>query len=363
MAHPPEEIAVPEDIGYVAPMKDGRIISCYCEPGHLTRDNLHEEEQEQRVIIRYSSDGGRTWTEPKHGFSYPAGIGSAIPRKHPVLVDRDGNVHVFSLRCFKVGWTTGDWSDSHIILQYNVSKDNGQTWSAVRRIDFGANYTGDLNCAMQMDNGRILVPLSYLETERTDGLFVSRVVFSDDGGETWDISNDCAIGGGQYIESGSIEPVVVQFPSGMLWMVIRTTLGYFWESFSNDGAIWTPPQQTRIVSSNAPAGVLRLRDGRIALFWNNLYGEPIRAGHVSYARQILHGAISEDEAQTWSTPKVVARQETGDPSDTHIAYPYPYQTSDGAILLLYHRTVPPDRSWANPYIKLVRVDPDWLAGS
>ena len=217
---------------------------------------------------------------------------------------------------------------------------------------------------MLTDSGRILVPLSYFAPERTDGQLVSRVVYSDDGGETWAISNDCAVGGGgSFFESGAVEPVVVQFASGMIWMVIRTVTGYFWESFSNDGSIWTPPQQTRIVSANAPAGVLRLADGRIVLFWNNLYGEPMKESGASYARQILFGAISENEGQTWSAPRPVAQRNPDEPFRTQTTYPFLCQASDGAVVLIYHRVGAKEgRDWYNPIRELLRVDPDWLAG-
>jgi hypothetical protein len=144
-------------------------------------------------------------------------------------------------------------------------------------------------------------------------------------------------------------------------MIIRTTTGYFWESFSNDGAIWTPPRQTRIVTSNAPAGVLKLQNGRIALFWNNLYGEPFRDG-VSYARQILSAAISTDDGQTWSVPKTVARRAEDEPFRAQTTYPFLCQAPDGHIVLMYHRVYAREgRDWMHPIRELVRVDPDWLS--
>jgi hypothetical protein len=154
--------------------------------------------------------------------------------------------------------------------------------------------------------------------------------------------------------------VVVQFRSGLVWMLIRTQTGYFWESFSDNGAIWTPPISTRIVSSNSPAGVLRLRDGRLVLFWNNLYGEPFDHG-ASYRRHTLHGAISDDEGQTWSPPKVIAQRRPEDSSDSQTTYPFPCKASDGTVVVLYGRTYRrPGGEWHSAN-ELVRVDPDWLA--
>ena len=356
--NPIEPIAFDGEIGHVAALEDGRILSCYTERDSLT--NLDEERPERWTYVRISEDGGRTWTEPQRAFAFPAGKG--VSGSNLLLVAHDGSVHIFSLRFYSLGRDKErSW---HSVLLHTVSKDGGKTWSALKEIDFGHDYTGALNCALQMDNGRILVPLSYLDEQRTSGRFVSMVVYSDDDGQTWGRSNDCAVSsGGEYIESGACEPVVVQFRSGMVWMVIRTQTGYFWESFSNDGAIWTPPRGTRIVASNAPAGVLRLRDGRIVMFWNNLYGEPFHEG-ISYARQYLHGAISDDEGQTWSPPEIIAHRRPHEPPNTQTTYPFLCQAPDGAVVLVYYRIgAQPGRGWNDPVRELVRVDPEWLARS
>jgi hypothetical protein len=190
-------------------------------------------------------------------------------------------------------------------------------------------------------------------------------VFSDDGGQTWGRSNDCAIeGGGEFVESGATEPVVVQLNSGLVWMVIRTVSGYFWESFSNDGSVWTPPQQTRIVSCNAPAGVTRLSDGSLALSWNNRYGAPMHAHGISYARQKLHLARSFDDGQTWSVPKEIARIADDDPDNIQTTYPYLIEAADGALIVVYHRIRSAEwRGWHYPIREVLRINPDWISTS
>lgn len=363
--NPPEQITLTGHIGPVTTLKDRSIFSCYTEPDSL--ENLDEPRPERWVYVRTSNNGGRTWTDPRKAFAFPAGkggVGAVLP-----LGDGAGNLHIFSLRFYRIEWEGLEEPQLDSVLQHTVSRDGGTRWSEVKQIDFGHRYTGSLNGAVQMDHGRLLVPLSYFDEARKMGKFVSMTVYSDDGGQTWGTSNDCPVdSGGTWIESGACEPVVVPLRSGMVWMVIRTQSGYFWESFSNDGALWTPPQQTRIVSSNSPAGVLRLADGRIVLFWNNLYGDPFdprsSSPRVSYARQILHGAISENEGQTWSPPRIIAQPRETEPPYTDVlcqaTYPYLCQAPDGAVVLIYVRNVvgAPERSG----YRAVRVDPDWLAG-
>lgn len=358
MTYPPERINFSGNIGHVARLRDGRIVTFFTD--HKRLEDMDQEYPPVPLHMRVSDDGGRTWSDPQIVLHFPAGKGVVSGAPYP-LEDSEGRLHLFMLRFFSTGWNGGDW---HSVLQHTASEDGGQTWSEIKDVDFGARYTGALNSALLTDNGRILVPLSYFAPERTDGQLVSRVVYSDDGGGTWAVSNDCTVGGGgTFFESGAVEPVAVQFASGMIWMVIRTVTGYFWESFSNDGAIWTPSQQTRIVSANAPAGVLRLADGRIVLFWNNLYGEPMRESGASYARQILFGAISENEGQTWSAPRPVAQRNPDEPFRAQTTYPFLCQATDGAVVLIYHRVYAKEgRDWYNPIRELMRVDPDWLAG-
>jgi hypothetical protein len=352
-----QRIAFDGDLGHnIAVLGDGRLATIVSEPEPF--NDLSRERPERWTSLRYSATGGRTWTAPVRGFAYPAGPGVASASL--LAVDQRERLHAFGLRFYGVG---RDGLPMHSVLLHTVSDDAGTTWTAVKEVDFGHEYTGALNSVLTLASGRIVLPLSYYAPERSSGRFVSMTVYSDDGGATWGCSNDCAVaGGGAYVESGAVEPVIVQLRGGLVWMVIRTTTGYFWESFSSDGAIWTPPRQTRIVSSNAPAGVLRLADGCIVLAWNNLYGEPFREGAISYARQQLHAAISADNGQTWSTPKVIAQVAPGDLPQAQTTYPFLCQAPDSAIVLLYHRVhARPGRDWHHPIRELVRIAPDWLA--
>ena len=72
--------------------------------------------------------------------------------------------------------------------------------------------------------------------------------------------------GGSGFESGASEPTVVELPGGRLWMLIRAQTGFLWQSFSTDrGQTWSKAAPSSIPSSNAPATMLRLRSGKIAV--------------------------------------------------------------------------------------------------
>jgi hypothetical protein len=132
---------------------------------------------------------------------------------------------------------------------------------------------------------------------------------------------------------GAVEPVVVQLPDGRVWNLIRTQQGRFWESFSTDGANWTETRPTDILSSDSPAGLTRLTDGRIVLFWNNCLRYPYAYG----GRQVLHAAISEDGGKTWRGHREVGRdpQRNEAPPSNHdygTAYPFPALGKDNQVL-------------------------------
>ncbi len=354
----PALIESSDQIGAVATLPDGRILTVYGD--YWDRSALSQPLAAQPVHARTSPDNGQSWSAPFTLATFPAGMG-AVSSITP-LAAQDGTIHLFGLRFYSLGrMEGGEWKSKLVHMR---SGDGGQTWSEQQFVDFGAAYSGAINSTLQLRSGRLLVPLSYLDTESESGMFVCTLVYSDDGGQTWARANDCRVGtGGKFLESGAIEPVLVELNSGLVWMIIRTTTGYFWESFSHDGAVWTPPRQTRIVSSNAPAGVLRLHDGRIVLFWNNLYGEPFRDG-ISYARQILSAAISANDGQTWSVPKTIAHRAEDEPFRAQTSYPFLCQAPDGQIVLMYHRVYAREgRDWMHPIREIVRVDPDWLSST
>ena len=75
------------------------------------------------------------------------------------------------------------------------------------------------------------------------GQFDVTAIYSDDQGETWQKSKSVLrVPIPHSVSSyGAVEPVIVQLNDGRVWMLIRTQMGRFYESFSRDGSEWTPP--------------------------------------------------------------------------------------------------------------------------
>ncbi len=330
-------------MGPVVRLANGKYLAVYPE-GRLTK-NWDDTAIPEYMYGRFSPDGLGHWSDHQVLFAFPPGPGAAgmgitsggaLP-----LVTRDGSLHLFGLRF--TDWPKGpkpkvsEVVKGHCHLWHTVSRDHAQTWAPLHEIDYGHTYTGALNSAIELKSGRILIALSYHSPTRATGFFVSYAVYSDDGGQSWkncrsDVTLDC---GGKAGESGACEPVLIELDDGRVWMIIRTQTGYLFESFSHDGGVtWSEARRTVFRASNAPAGVMRLRDGRMVLAWNNEFGPPFRDG-ISYSRQSL--ALAIQEGGEW---KGYREANTFGPADNldgygGMRYPFLVETPDSRILIAY----------------------------
>ena len=108
---------------------------------------------------------------------------------------------------------------------------------------------------MQLRGGRIVLPFAMLThrtwRDRGEGLDAfwfagtssTTAVFSDDGGETWQQAPaELKVQTPSIGTYGAVEPVALELADGRAWMLIRTQVGRFYESFSDDGARWSRPR-------------------------------------------------------------------------------------------------------------------------
>ena len=353
-------IACEGTLGHMATLADGRVVSAYTERLPGAAERLDDDNPEIWLYLRYSEDNGLNWGQPHKGFAYAAGKG--VTGSPYLLVAPDNALHVFALRFYKLAPDRSAESGSHSVVLHNVSTDDGQTWSATHTVDFGKRYTGAFNSAIAQQSGRLLVVLSS-PSDAQGGRLVCVATHSDDGGTTWrPAGQEISVPeGDQPGHPGAIEPVVVQLLDGRIWMLIRTQMGYFYQSHSSDdGATWSPPTPTPFAAPNAPAAITRLADGRLVLCWNDLSQYPDGIGGSK--RQFLHVAISADDGKTFSPSREIARRRTQDLPDTNVAYPFLCQAPDGHLLVFYYRVGSAEGvTWWAPIAELVRLDPDWIA--
>ena len=333
-------------------------------------------EGEQCLVERVeSSDSGQTWGDAETLLRI-----SEEPDKWGLpeaLADSDGGIHLFFLK-----HRDGDPYDhrageadkakaKELSLQTCIdiwhSRSEPGSWQFPPPRCVWRGYTGALNSVVQMRNGRILLPFSFRVDkhwrkrgrEHEDftywGYFRSTLLYSDDHGENWQLSPAelrVPVPDISYAY-GACEPVVVERGDGIVWMLIRAQMGRFYECFSEDGLQWSTPRPTFLISSESPAGLSRLSDGRTVLLWNACLRFPYAYG----GRHVLHGAVSEDEGRTWRGFREVYRDplnsEPPPTSGDHgTAYPFPIATSDGKVIFFSGQ--------GKGRRALAQLDPDWL---
>ncbi len=284
------------------------------------------------LASRVSSDGGKTWTPEQEFLRHPEcqACGPSLLRS------KDGTIHLFYLGFHKHEWKDGNPTPNDRSDLWTVrSEDDGATWSKPQRIYHG--YTGATNGAIETRQGGIVVPFSHYVSN--PGRLVSRTAVSKDHGRTWQLSSKIDIGGsGDH--AGAIEPTVIQRADGSIGMLIRTTRGAFWQSFSDTAALqWSPAVKTTISATSAPGHLCRLAGGQLALAYN-----PLRHG-----RHDLRLIVSKDDAKTWTHQAVLAwgRQ---------VTYPFVHEVSPSDVWVAFNDVV---AGWGHQTCRIVRLSPSW----
>lgn len=301
----------------------------------------------ERNGFKVSEDGMRTWREP-HPVVADAKVdamGRGIPHGGRAALAHVGDNQLVLLwrdrrepSALSEYWdreTGNPVPHARRDLWVARSADGGETWSAPEMLFDLPGYFH--RHVIVTSEGTIVAPVQY--HARDPGRNVIRVFSSDDAGRTWRQSEDLDIGGSGN-HDGVLEPTLVELKDGRIWMLMRTNLDEFYETFSGDeGRTWTDPAPSGIAASSSPGYLLRLASGRLVLIWNRLYPEgedtfPRRAtGYLSetaanWHRQELSLALSEDDGRQWSDPIVVARHQK---RNGRVSYPSALERSPGEI--------------------------------
>lgn len=309
----------------LARMKGGAVMNVYSTPS-----SYYSKPGTTWIAGRVTKDGGKTWSPESVIARHP----DCQPSHPSVLTTRDGVIHVFYLGFKQWKWKGVNPTDeTQSDLWTTRSSDNGASWSEPQMIFKG--YTGASNGAIETREGHLIVPYSHYVND--PGRLVNQASVSTDGGKSWSLSNDIDIGGAGDHE-GALEPCVIELKDGRVWMLIRTSRKFFWESFSTDGGkTWSAAKATTIDATSAPGHLTRLVDGRIALVWNR----------ADKKRAELHLALSADEGKTWTPSMNVAKGTPGGAT-----YPFVIEINPGELWIGYHN-VP--KGWNFPRARHLRV--------
>jgi len=218
-----------------------------------------------------------------------------------------------------VRWVTLD-------LKCRTSTDEGRTWSDIRmlREELGmvvrtkpiVLYNGDVIFGVENKDGR------------------SRFWITSDCGRTWHIT-------GPVPGVRSEQPTLIQRKDGSLLAYLRPVDDDFigrTES-SDRGRTWTKATLTDLPNPYAAVDMVKLRDGRLVLAFNN----------TSKARTPLTLALSEDEGKTWPYKRELIAEPRAE-----FSYPAIIEDSNGML----HVTYTHKRVWIGHF----RLSPEWIKG-
>lgn len=343
--------------GAFVTLADGRILFAYSR----YYGDSWADEATARICGRYSTDGGRTWSDSE-----------------VVLVENEGKRNVMSVSLLRLQngriglWYLRKNSVVDCRPMMRISRDEGKTWDrAALCIPAPGYFVVNNDRVIQLHGGRLVIPAGYhraklpvsRDPQKIYEGFEQRALaifyLSDDGGRKWRESKDwwaLPVPSG----SGLQEPGVVELADGRLYAYCRTDVGCQYEMFSGDGGeTWTPPRPSAFRSPCAPLNIKRIPStGDLLAVWNDRSGRLAPAtgkdfSGKSWGRTPLVSAISRDEGKTWEGHKLLE-------SDPDHGYCYTAIHFAGDAVLLAYCCGGGERSAVLQDLCIRRVTLDWL---
>lgn len=280
--------------------EDGSLITATDKRKH----NLWDLPQDIDVVIRRSIDNGKTWSDP---LTLAEGQGLGKGYGDPALIRLNNG----KILCVYAGMN-GLWQsrpDSPIRTYVSESADNGITWTPARDITaqlYGADCPDPVRkkwmasfCAsgqaIQTSLGRVMMVAAVRED--SDYSLNNYLVYSDDEGATWDVS--------QKAMEGGDEAKVVELADGSILMSIRNKNkgNRYYTRSTDNGITWAPVQLWKDLKDPGCNGdIIRYSmekngTGKNILLHSIPFDEKDRRNVSVY--------VSYDEGKTWPTGKTI----------------------------------------------------------
>jgi len=330
-----------------------------------------------RILLRRSTDEGKTWSPPKSIADVPGpktknpfalAMKNVDPNdvtyNNPVLIaDKDGTVHM--LFCLE-----------YMRAFYQRSTDDGLTWSSPVEItgafetfkkdyDWKVLATGP-NHSIQLKTGRLVVPV-WLSTGAGGNAHrpsVTATIYSDDQGQTWkagDIAVPCT---DEWINPN--ETVAIELADGRVMLNVRSESMAHRRlvTISKDGATnWSQPRfDETLLEPICMGGIVRYSTqetgGKNRILFSNPHNLGKEKGKEepgkSRDRKNVSVKLSYDEGQTWPVNKTI---EPGPSMYSDIAV-----TQSGIILCFYGSSGGTTglNKFAGARLTLARFNLEWL---
>lgn len=349
----------------------GGTVLAYCEARRTGKSDWDAID----IVLRRSTDGGKTWTDPQRIADVPGpkaknpaikeyklASPEEVTYNNPVAIaDRDGSVHFLVcleyMRCFHLR-----------------SEDDGLTWTAPVEItaafekfrpewDWKVLATGPGH-GIQLKSGRLLVPV-WLSTGTGGGNAhrpsVTATIFSDDAGRTWHHGDLAVTSTAEWINPN--ETSAVELADGRVMLNVRTESKAHRRlvTTSPDGATkWSRPHfDNALLEPICMASMVQLSEHPLQnpiIFANphNLSrADQKEVPGKSRDRKNLAVKLTYNEGVSWPLHRVL---ESGPSGYSDLAV-----TPDGRILCFYERGS--TNATGNNYaqrLTVARFDLEWL---
>lgn len=233
-----------------------------------------------------------------------------------------------------------------------TSGDGGRTWSA-RQPLFKQPGSFVRQPPVLLSNKDWLLPIYYTPgRDITHGAQsnYSSLKITDDGGKNW---KECRV----PRSDGLVQQSVVRLTNGRLVGFFRSRFADFiYKNASENGCDWTAPIPTHLPNNNSSIQAALLRDGSLAIAFNNNSAGTSRNNPRTSARKPLSIALSPDGGDTWPWVRDIESGsiggEPGAYEDEEYSYPSLLQDGNGKIVVAY--------TYRRETIKVVRFEEDWV---
>ncbi|TLD71993.1 exo-alpha-sialidase [Phragmitibacter flavus] len=328
-----------------------------------------------RILLRRSTDDGKTWSEAKSIADVPGPktknplslrMRDVDPKdvtyNNPVLIaDKDGTVHM--LFCLE-----------YQRVFYQRSDDDGLTWNAPTEISetfeaFKTHYdwkvlaTGPNHTIQLKKTGRLVVPV-WLSTGTGGNAHrpsVTTTIYSDDQGKTWKAGEIAVPNTEEWINPN--ETVAVELADGRVMLNVRNESKTHRRliTTSADGATgWSTPKfDDALLEPICMGGIVRYEHaGKSLILFSNPHNLARADGKEvpgkNRDRKNLSIKASADEGQTWMLNKSL---ELGPSMYSDLAV-----TPNGTILCFYGRSgnIKGENTFAGGHLTIARFNLEWL---
>ena len=279
--------------------KDGSIVAVTDKRKY----NEGDLPQDIDIVCNRSTDGGHTWSEP-----YTIALGTGVNHGFGDCALAWSNDDNGLIAAFVGGVGLWNSTPSNPIRSYiSKSYNNGQTWTEPEDIThfiFGdncivpehqtwrASFFGSGN-GLRTSTGRIMFVAAIREGSAQS--LNNYAVYSDDNGQTWQVSGRASVGGD--------EAKVTELVDGRILMSIRHG-GNRWYNISEDGGETWQPTTSTWYDITAPAC-----NGDLIRFTSENQGHDrnrlLHSVPYGNSREKVTVYVSYDEGETWPVKKCI----------------------------------------------------------